>query len=508
MIYNLLILINTFHLMSATQQTSKDGDKIEMQFDGNKFILEKKLENNLINFNLSSLSFKNFKASLSLEDAISKFIAFEDYDLQECFDILNEDIKPEDFSLTEESGKYYLVIKITILKKLKQLKIVLEELEKSNEKIIADLRNLKIKNASKITKLNQILTPLLEEVKELEDKSKKWDEIIQNEKREQLHNRQAYYKKKIKLENKNISTNIVVPFNKAKSITALKDGRIVLGAPCEIILFTPKTYEIALEIKEENIDPDELIPLSTGKLLVLDNKKNIKIYDIKDKNYEMLQSIQLEKEINCLKELEAEYKAICATYDTSIAVYSLNDKNEYSEKYVIKSNIIKYCGFAQINTKKICVSTQFEGKEFLSFYDLDLKKPYAVIKGIPLTSQGFKLNNNYLYFCKNNCIYLIGINSRELVAQFKLKNKPDGNINNILGICSQETDMGRLIIISDSENNLIQIKIEGKKIFEYSRKSLEYSTNLICVLGNKFAIYHGNENEANSQIQILEKTYQ
>ena len=101
-------------------------------------------------------------------------------------------------------------------------------------------------------------------------------------------------------------------------------------------------------------------------------------------------------------------------------------------------------------------------------------------------------------------IYLIGINSHELVAQFKLKNKPDANPNNILGICFKETDMGRMIIISDSENNLIQIKIEGKRIFEFSRKSLGYSTSIICVLDNKkFAIYHGNDNETNSQIQIM-----
>ena len=106
-----------------------------------------------------------------------------------------------------------------------------------------------------------------------------------------------------------------------------KYGRLVLGAPGEIIIFAPKTYEIALEIKEENIDPDNLIALSTGKLLILDNKKNIKIYDIKDKNYEMLQNIQLEKEINCLKELELGNK-LCATYDTSIAVYSLNEENQ------------------------------------------------------------------------------------------------------------------------------------------------------------------------------------
>ena len=489
--------------MSNTQQKSQDADKIEIIFNGNKLKLDKKLENDLINFHLSSVLFKNFKASLSLEDAISKLRAFEDYDIKECFDIINEDIKPEDYSLIEESGKFYLVAKIMLLKKEIKIKFELEEVKKEKDQIISDMQKLKIENASKIIKLKQKLTPLLKEVEELQGESKELDKIIENEKKEELENKKAYYEKKIKIENKKIKSTISVKTNKAKALTVLKDGRLVLGAPGEIIIFDPKTYEIALEIKEGNLDPDNLIALSTGKLLILDNKKNIKIYDIKDKNYEMLQNIQLEKEINCLKEFELGNK-ICATYDTSIAVYSLNDENQYTEKYVIKANIIKYHGFAQILSKKICVSTQFEGKEFLSFYDLDKKEPYAVTKGIPLTSQGFKLNNDYLCFCKNDCIYLIGINSHELVAQFKLKNKPDANPNNILGICFKETDMGRMIIISDSENNLIQIKIEGKRIFEFSRKSLGYSASLICNLDNKkIATYHGSDNEADSQIQIM-----
>ena len=473
--------------MSNTQQTSQDADKIEIIFNGNKLKLDKKLENDLINFHLSSVLFKNFKASLSLEDAISKLRAFEDYDIKECFDIINEDIKPEDYSLIEESGKFYLVAKIMLLKKEIKIKFELEEVKKEKDQIISDMKKLKIENASKIIKLKQKLTPLLKEVEELQGESKELDKLIEDEKKEELANKKAYYEKKIKIENKRIKSTIAVKTNKAKAITVLKDGRLVLGAPGEIIIFAPKTYEIVLEIKEENIDPDNLIALSTGKLLILDNKKNIKIYDIKDKNYEMLQNIQLEKEINCLKELELGNK-ICATYDTSIAVYSLNDENQYTEKYVIKANIIKYHGFAQILSKKICVSTQL----------------YAVTKGIPLTSQGFKLNNDYLCFCKNDCIYLIGINSHELVAQFKLKNKPDANPNNILGICFKETDMGRMIIISDSENNLIQIKIEGKRIFEFSRKSLGYSASLICNLDNKkIATYHGSDNEADSQIQII-----
>jgi len=65
---------------------------------------------------------------------------------------------------------------------------------------------------------------------------------------------------------------------------------------------------------------------------------------------------------------EFDDKSLCATYNTTIAVYSLNEDQTYSEKYKITANLIKYYGFVQINQNQLCVSTELEGKKFLSFY--------------------------------------------------------------------------------------------------------------------------------------------
>ena len=489
--------------MSDNSTPSQPAEKIQIEFDSHKLNIDKKLENDSINFYLSSTSFKDFKGSLTLDDIVSKIPAFEDYNIQESFDIINE-IKPDQYSLTEESGKFCLVIKLIVLKKEKKLQINLEELQKSKEQIIDDLETIKRENNTKINELKEKYKKLLEECEELSNKKKELEKNTKtkstnNNEKDKNNNRcETNLSGVFKIKEKRIKANLQAPKNLVKTLTVLADGRLVVGAKGEIIVYSSKTNEIDLQIKEENIDVDKLIGLSTGKLLSLENQQNIQIYDLKEKTHEIIQTLQFENPINFIKELDD--KSLCATYNTTIAVYSLNEDNTYSEKYKITANLIKYYGFVQINQNQLCVSTELEGKEFLSFYELSLKEPYAVTKGVPITSLGYKLDDKYLYFVKGNCIYLINIVSHELEAKYNLPKKPDGNPNDILGLCTLSSNM---ILISNSDFRLIQLKIEEKRISEYSAKTLGFSIDKICFLGNGgIATYHGGDDENGRIVQI------
>jgi len=489
--------------MSDNSTPSQPAEKIQIEFNSHKINIDKKLENDSINFYLSSTYFKDFKGSLTLDDIVSKIPAFEDYNIQESFDIINE-IKPDQYSLTEESGKFCLVIKLIVLKKEKKLQINLEELQKSKEKIIDDLETIKRENNTKINELKEKYKKLLEECEELSNKKKELEKktktkLTNNNEKDKNSNRcETNLSGVFKIKEKRIKANLQAPKNLVKTLTVLADGRLVVGAKGEIIVYSSKTNEIDLQIKEENIDLDTLIGISTGKLLSLENQQNIKIYDIKEKTYEIIQTLQFENKITCVKEFDD--KSLCATYNTTIAVYSLNEDNTYSEKYKITANLIKYYGFVQINQNQLCVSTELEGKEFLSFYELSLKEPYAVTKGVPITSLGYKLDDKYLYFVKGNCIYLINIVSHELEAKYNLPKKPDGNPNDILGLCTLSSNM---ILISNSDFRLIQLKIEEKRISEYSTKTLGFSIDKICFLGNGgIATYHGGDDENDRIVQI------
>ena len=164
--------------MSDNSTPSQPAEKIQIEFDSHKINIDKKLENDSINFYLSSTSFKDFKGSLTLDDIVSKIPAFEDYNIQESFDIINE-IKPDQYSLTEESGKFCLVIKLIVLKKEKKLQINLEELQKSKEQIIDDLETIKRENNTKINELKEKYKKLLAECEELSNKKK---ELEKNQK--------------------------------------------------------------------------------------------------------------------------------------------------------------------------------------------------------------------------------------------------------------------------------------------------------------------------------------
>ena len=490
--------------MTDNPTPSQPAGKIEIKFNNHKLNLDKKLENDMINFYLTSISFKDFKGSLSLDDIVSKIPAFEDYNLQESFDIINE-IKPDQYSLIEESGKFILVIKLIVLKKEKNLKINLEELQKSKQKIIADLEATKRVNNTKINELKEKYKKLLAECEELSNKKK---ELEKNQKAKSANNdeknnnrnkKETNSAKVFLIKEKRINANLKTPKNLVTNLTVLSDGRLVAGSKNEIMIYSSKAHEVDLYIIDEKLEVDALIGLSTGKLLSLENKQNIKIYGIKEKTHEIIQTLQFEHPINCVKEFDD--KSLCATYNTTIAVYSLNEDQTYSEKYKITANLIKYYGFVQINQNQLCVSTELEGKKFLSFYDLSLKEPYAVTKRIPITNLGYKLDDKYLYFVKDDSIYLINIISHELDSKYTVAKKPDVNPNNILGLCTLSSNM---ILISKSDCELIQLKIEEKRISEYSKKILGFTIDKICPLGNgEIVTYHGSiENVDDRVVQI------
>ena len=87
-----------------------------------------------------------------------------------------------------------------------------------------------------------------------------------------------------------------------------------------------------------------------------------------------------------------------------------------------------------------------------------------------------------------------------LEAKYNLPKKPDGNPNDILGLCTLSSNM---ILISNSDFRLIQLKIEEKRISEYSTKTLGFSIDKICFLGNGgIATYHGGDDENDRIVQI------
>ena len=114
---------------------------IELNFEGNFFSCELKPESNdSITCNIYQNSLLNFEGKITLKDVYAQINAFEDYSMEELFNILKE-IEKEKFELVNSYNKYNLKILIKVLKKEKELNIPLEKKSHSNKEILHYILN-------------------------------------------------------------------------------------------------------------------------------------------------------------------------------------------------------------------------------------------------------------------------------------------------------------------------------------------------------------------------------
>ena len=537
-------------------------------FKGKKFKLEKKVEDDLIKIYLASEDFKNFKGSISLKEIVSQIPIFEDYNIQEVFDIIDE-LKSENYSLIEEKGKFLLIIIFKVLKKEKKLKICLSEFKKTKMQIISELEFIKIQNIIKIAKLkeklniiskldldasskkgisysNSNLSPNPSKLPQKETPQKKNNYIppppppppplpnnisnfipppplppqvpkqvlVQKEppKNTYSYSYKSSYQSKTKkdslfldsiicnydhlfsnfnIEEKKPKYNLSSVSHSVESIAEFGGGRLAVATVKELIIFSAKFYEHVLTIKgNKNVEqPHKVLGLSTGKLLLDDHRKFLKIYEINGSKWKLLQKINLDGWINDMKEFTDKSLLVSMEYKANkLEIYELN--NDYTYTQTRELTDLNYNGILQLNYDQMCVSCRNsdDDTEFLTFYNLDTLESYKTIDGIPFTSWCFMLNEDYICFCSSESIYLIKLEDHELVNKYQLDCNSEGGKNYIYSIVRLTNDM---ILVGDEDGNIIQLQVEGDEISEYSKLSRPFklhgvvlSVSRICRLKN------------------------
>ena len=464
--------------------------KIDVEFNSYKFNIEIKIESNYINFFILSNNYKNFKGCLSLEEIISQISLFEDYNIQETYEILKE-LKSENFILNENSGKYKLNIKINILKKEKILQVELIEFEKTKDQIISELQNIKSENSSKLTNLKDKYLKLIKECEELLQKKKDLETKLinkYNNEKEKDSNKNDEIYKNFRIEDKKSKIILTDHPNTIKSIAILTDGRLATCSYENIIVYSAKVYNLILNIKKKNFDVEKVLGLSTGKMAVYFDYHNIDIYHIQGKQYKIIQSLKFDIG-NIYGLIELENKSLAISHKNYIDIYSLNNDDTYSKSYDITSSKINFYALVQIKPNELCVSCEFDKYQFLSFYNLDTKEPFAFVKEIPLTIFGYKLNSNIVLFYKNDCIFVIDSIKHENLSKFQLDLDKYNDKNYIFSLGVLTSNM---ILIGDLEGNIIQCSLENEELTEISRKKDAHvgkkdSSNEVssfCILGD------------------------
>ena len=229
-----------------------------------------------------------------------------------------------------------------------------------------------------------------------------------------------------------------------------------------------------INTKKKKVDTHDILGLSTGNFLIVENGRKIIIYKVKGKQLEIIQTIDIDDNyIKCIIELRDKF--LCFSFDRKVYIYSLNKDNPYSKKDELVMKLIDMSAIIQINHNKICISSRMKGTEFVSFYNLEEKQMYGAAKEVKYTLFGAKLSKNYVCFLDDDTVYLVNTKKLELVSKFQLDYTRDGYRNTVMDLCRLTSNK---ILIGDADKYLIQYKIENDRIIKVAEvRSIHYVTD-------------------------------
>ena len=118
----------------------------------------------------------------------------------------------------------------------------------------------------------------------------------------------------------------------------MNDGRLVSGSKDEsIIIYNKETYKPEIIIKEHSDTVRYIIQLSSGILASCSNDGSIKLFNIKENKYEVLQTLNDHIHwVNKIIELKNKTLVSCS-WDYSIIFY-IKDNIKYKKDYQISTN--------------------------------------------------------------------------------------------------------------------------------------------------------------------------
>jgi hypothetical protein len=478
--------------------------KIEISFEEKIYKLDIQTENDTLIFTLSFGEFKSFEGKINLESIIGQIPLLEDNTIEECLEVIN-DITSEDYELTKEANKYKLSIKIVILKKENKLVIDMTKLEQGKEMIIFELKKLKEENYSKIKRLLEQSNALTREIKELEiQKEKIKREKLEKKRRENEIIRQAemraYQKRKeeesddkefpfaykmLKIEEKEPSRVLREHDDLINYLAVLKDGSLLSissGGKGRLIIYSPKLFNVVISKKIKNIYYP--CALSNGNFALSKDDKVIRIYSIKNENLNLLQEINVKGHIQSIVELKN--RSICVSYNNKVDFYKKDSDDKYSLDFEYSLPHKDDYTHTIIKTKgnEICISCiedPKKSKNFAQFYNWIDRKETGRVNNLGKTYHGFrivKLNSDLIAFYDSKEVYIVDINYKEITSVFYWPEEVES-------MCQIYEN---IIILGDGKGDIVQCKVEDKKLVPYSRKNgahsgngYNFTTSVVCL---------------------------
>ena len=390
---------------------------VEIVFEGNSYSCELKPDtNDSIACNIYQNGLPNFEGKIALKDIYSQIPAFDEYSMEEIFNVLN-DVEKDKFELVNSSNQYKLKILIKVIKKMKELNIPLEHKSPSNMEILQYLLTQVKTNQNQIEHLENELHNL----RELKKKEK--------ENRGKEINFPDIDISKIRLQRKK---DLFGEGKWPSTIQSLESGRIAMRIYEKgVAIIDPESLEIAFMIKEPSKHYIEL-KKDIIALIKDDAKKEeqILIIKIEEKDYKVLQKIGA-SEYNYFNKLAKLWDETLIGLGDEIRFFKMENNLYVKDFSIIKKDRFSYIYFVfQVTKNEIVyaerkeiifydIADKVEKKvikcEDLGFYDFGQETKFEMISGELLCIVA-ESREKYKY-----CAYLINVNKREKVNEIEIE---------------------------------------------------------------------------------------
>ena len=291
---------------------------VKIEYEQKKYLCKiENIDEELININIYLDNKLKYKGNIFLEKIQIQIKTFLDYNINEILEEINK-LNNNNFKIIKENNKYKLKIKFIILRRKKYLYINLNENNNNNEYY----ENI-------IKEKDNIIFKLKEKIKILEQK-------LNNKNDDKINNYNNLNDYNISLKNPIHSLNYHT--SSIYCLSILNDGRLISGSyDSSIIIYNKIAYRPDLIINEHKDLVTRIIQLSSGILVTCSSDKTIKLFNIKENNYNIIQTLNDHTNgVNNIIEIENKYLVSCS--DDISFIFYLIVNNIYNKDYQITTN--------------------------------------------------------------------------------------------------------------------------------------------------------------------------
>jgi WD40 repeat protein len=357
-------------------------------------------------------NFENFKESNSISEVFENFKKLID-------------IKAEK-NIFENEKKILLKFTREDLKKNIEFEIL--QIDRPSEEVVKELieivKNMKEKNDTIVNRIS-----------EFEDNQSKMEEKINELKNEikNLKTENLDIKKQLNVRNqtKDFSLSGISIKKEVKysdyifCLATLNDNRIASGCKDGFINIYNLNYDLDFQIKEHSGRVFYLFTHSNGNLISCSYDKTIKVFSFldDDNNYKCIQTISNHRSA-VFKVIEIhEEKILSISADKTIKIFNKENNDEFTYEKTIKCNDISEDVVLCLD-KEIATASHSESIHFFN-YEFGEEENNSPIMEIKITGWNnvLKVLNENLFVCGFGGIYLINLNTKDIIKKYEFTNK-------------------------------------------------------------------------------------